>query len=556
MCIKSGNRCEICNDPTRTRARQNISNKISKIADANQERLEQSQYSYEAINTPTSPEAIAIASSDTYLTSFKDATEVFRNERSSYANDREWILGGKEDTPENFNVSLEERGRKITAIGEVVEARSEFLLPKDYYERLAAREQSIQILENKIEYFKNPNREKAIALQDELKIKYGKTGADLSYRREASEEEMEKLTSLENLGNKAQRGFLANKVTLKKLNSFTDKEAEYIQKSRIAANMQAISEIRAIGGEPVKFEQRENIPYGTDELKTVIADPDTQHAFQDAIQNVYPKDWLEHANKNNKLAIETHQTPTDSFYHREARPDNPYTHTVRPFEGIENDDRYEGWVTAYDDTGRDTKTLIGLNREHKVFNEGDIVDTENGWRRGKMVDDIWGEEIEVVIRDEPSALKHSTYSQENVNQIVIPKASDTKYGDSSRIYAHEFGHHMQNTIPAIHHMENWWATKRTTLPDGSREPLRKLPSGASYRQDQFAHWYMGREYKDGVLSTKTSFKEVFTVGTESLFKGSYGGLDGVGIDTPLSATPMDRSDKDMKRLMFGIYAGI
>ena len=99
---------------------------------------------------------------------------------------------------------------------------------------------------------------------------------------------------------------------------------------------------------------------------------------------------------------------------------------------------------------------------------------------------------------------------------------------SSTTPVHELGHRMEMVNPAIVMMERVFYRRRTELPDGSPEPLKKLKKlfpGSQYnadeitRQDEFLDSYMGKAYEsvgNVEWGAATSF-EVFTMGIQSLW---------------------------------------
>lgn len=95
--------------------------------------------------------------------------------------------------------------------------------------------------------------------------------------------------------------------------------------------------------------------------------------------------------------------------------------------------------------------------------------------------------------------------------------------------AHEFSHRAEASVRTIKGLEEEFLRRRTSIPDPAnpsgpmlREKLVPLLAGSSemVRPDHFAEAYIGKHYQDGCT-------EVLSVGMESLFGGSFGGLIGV-----------------------------
>ncbi|GAB36161.1 hypothetical protein GOOTI_202_00170 [Gordonia otitidis NBRC 100426] len=106
---------------------------------------------------------------------------------------------------------------------------------------------------------------------------------------------------------------------------------------------------------------------------------------------------------------------------------------------------------------------------------------------------------------------------------------------------HEYAHALEIDNPAIHVAANEFLRRRTTNADGTREqerPYGKRGSGEKIRADGFVDGYIGKSYSGA--ST-----EVFSVGTEAVFTGKYGGLVGDG---------NHKADLEHRNLILGLYA--
>lgn len=120
---------------------------------------------------------------------------------------------------------------------------------------------------------------------------------------------------------------------------------------------------------------------------------------------------------------------------------------------------------------------------------------------------------------------------------------------------HEFGHRAENTVQngLLMRQEEAFLRRRTTNPEtGEREDLSQVypnkPTngllGTEFgRRNSFLHHYIGKEY------VTSHNREVLTVGVESVFAGSLGGLN--GLDTNLRKT-----DNDLKGFILGLFATV
>jgi len=117
---------------------------------------------------------------------------------------------------------------------------------------------------------------------------------------------------------------------------------------------------------------------------------------------------------------------------------------------------------------------------------------------------------------------------------------------------HEFGHRVERTVAngAIMRMEHAFLKRRTTdARTGEQEEISYVyppRAGQSFlsvergRRGDFIEHYMGKEYVDSPA------REVFTVGLESVFGGSYEALSGI--------SETRTNDKDMKGFILGLLA--
>ena len=108
----------------------------------------------------------------------------------------------------------------------------------------------------------------------------------------------------------------------------------------------------------------------------------------------------------------------------------------------------------------------------------------------------------------------------------------------ARVAAHEFAHRMEHVIPGVKIVEDVFLKRRTgqytANPDSrSNVGVGKIEHGYA---DNFPTKYAGRTYPDGS-------REIFSVGMESLFYGTNGGLVG---------TKGYTADSDYKRTILGI----
>lgn len=114
-----------------------------------------------------------------------------------------------------------------------------------------------------------------------------------------------------------------------------------------------------------------------------------------------------------------------------------------------------------------------------------------------------------------------------------------------RVARHEFSHRVEGLNDRIAHACHTFRYRRTLQPDGEQEPRQVIYAGTREYgwRDEFANHYMGRDY--GNL-TATKHSEVFSMGVESVFSGSNGGLRGDG--------PNEKPDPEHRNLILGLFA--
>ncbi len=117
-------------------------------------------------------------------------------------------------------------------------------------------------------------------------------------------------------------------------------------------------------------------------------------------------------------------------------------------------------------------------------------------------------------------------------------------GSMSTMY-HELAHRMECSVPQIALATNNFLERRTTLDNGRREPERGYGargSGERVRPDHFADKYVGKTYRGAAT-------EVFSVGTEALFSGRFGGLGAHNKESEKYS-----ADPEHRNLILGLFA--
>lgn len=106
-----------------------------------------------------------------------------------------------------------------------------------------------------------------------------------------------------------------------------------------------------------------------------------------------------------------------------------------------------------------------------------------------------------------------------MSELRVP-TSTAGPDETRRVAIHEMSHRMEAINPRIGPACLSFRDRRTSNPDGTLHPLRKYAKNEVVRPDEFVDAYVGKDYKSDVHS------EVMSMGMESVFGGSHGGLQG------------------------------
>ncbi|MCZ4589663.1 hypothetical protein O4328_39525 [Rhodococcus opacus] len=106
-----------------------------------------------------------------------------------------------------------------------------------------------------------------------------------------------------------------------------------------------------------------------------------------------------------------------------------------------------------------------------------------------------------------------------MSELRVPTAAAGP-DESRRIAIHEMSHRMEAINPRIGPACISFRDRRTSNPDGTLHPKQRYAKTEVVRPDEFVDVYVGKDYKSTVHS------EVMSMGMESVFGGSHGGLQG------------------------------
>lgn len=562
MCRTAGRRCPKCNDPETRRARQNLAYAVKKeqgtieapapevenetkepatLAEALAQEAKVS--GFEEFDEKAIAETMASMLADPKVA--KAVSADLRNDRLSADNNKEWLLNGREDTPENLALGIAERQEQIILVGTVIAERAQAIHGIDI-------DEARQAWVNKLEAAKSE--------YDERRKEADERTADWhSLRRRLSEEkdisvfrldenvtpeEKAALDELKDLKNAANRDSMDAHLKVQQIMTGNDKETMEVMEKIAEGNRLAIAEVREVGNEPVSFR---NSIRGGDKVG------DT---FNSVIGETFPDEWVKNSNKLGNLALKrTAKTNGRAHYMAvpEAKqPEFRYSMNKKPDL---NDDRFHDWTEKLDENGNPTGKWHGLKRdflEPRNYSNLKKYDGNKpkgtGWRPGKAIGRN-GQVVHGWVRDNATDLKYQ-------KSVATPEAEITVYMNASpqetrRVITHEFSHRVEDANRHISMLEEGFLASRTTLENGKRETLKVYKRGSLIgtvgwntgkhevvREDNFVDPYMGKEYTD-------HSREVLSMGSEAVFSGSQGGLLGIG---------HTRSDPQMRNWILGVYA--
>lgn len=301
--------------------------------------------------------------------------------------------------------------------------------------------------------------------------------------------------------------------------------------------LEALREVRPMGGDL-------NLHPDSDERAVPL--------FKDAAQ-FYPSDWVEASNEYSPLLANYGNKRghyRDSHDHDVIAPAPVMSITThapgRPAPDTEISAEYEWEPTGKSrhsqyrdkDTGRfefgDLPEYRSVTREvifpgEKFRQKKDGTPWGKGWEQWTHPDT--GEVHWRRPRMEPAIV-----STERISQFQLGRRKEYYMQGRDPDFAtatHELGHRMQYAVGNLNDLERTFLLRRTSAPSvdypdhtvqQELEPIYEKSKKELCRPDHFTNRYMGKDY-DKVT-------EIVTMGMESLFTGTNGGLIGVGRSDP------------------------
>lgn len=454
-----------------------------------------------------------------------------------------FFLGDDENTPENLAYGVAARENQVLMIGAEVAARVDEITGISSTEAYRHWKDRLQAAEKAVEDFDNSEKMQSIRVAKnydaEMMQKYSVDNVG-DLHAKMTDEEYNHWKTLRRANNAAYRELSLLESQASRILYGKDEESEKMITAFSAASRQAIKEIRSVGeaAPQVKEHQRNK---GTADF------------FTSSIQGVFPTAWIENSNAMGEVLLK--ESPKRAHYNFQAvqrkrvrevhteqevrradwKPD-PRDITKAEWKIVDPGDDFNewegpvyeqyraGWRTySWDAEKGQPKGSGWVKGEHAVetYKDGQwVVEYEEGWFR-KM-----------------SSMK----TVEEKTQAEI-RMMTTRDSESAHVAVHEFAHRCEDANPHLKVLEERFLTRRTTSADGTREKLVRYGSGtpAEYvREDSFVNIYMGKQYDQ-------DNREILSMGSESVFNGTNGGLLGIGTQ---------RKDPEMRAFILGLYASM
>ena len=329
---------------------------------------------------------------------------------------------------------------------------------------------------------------------------------------------------------------------INEMESGTDERSRKIKDDLAGAYLQTLSQVRAIGTLAPQWHPR--------------SDKTARDIFTDAT-TVFPDDWIYASNTTGTGAPAVRVSKRRAHYHprRQLKKSGVKVKTMpltseeatRDIEqyGRSSDPRSE--YVAYSENTRPhwadhdsvewTEFTVASQYRDGPYDEN-TPPPGRGWQKWENPDP--SHPLSYAWR-RPKTQKVYTGDTESFAEITTDSLD---LDNIQPVAVHELSHRFEDVVPGIRLAVNPFLERRTTDPEtGERNPLFNLYPGSREkemsRKGGFVCDYIGKEYEG------TTHTEVLSVGMESLFTGSNGGLIGMSKDKP---------DLEHRDLVLGVLA--
>lgn len=307
-----------------------------------------------------------------------------------------------------------------------------------------------------------------------------------------------------------------------------------------------ISDVRPVGGDIATHE---------------LTEADAQQLLVNTVGKEYPSAWLKDSSDAGAIVVKS-ENGRASYNPQKEHPDPngpgiPVVHRFRVNpedvpryrEAFKDDPSFSDDTPIMGNPGGEKQMLV--ISERVPFDSSKDSSDANGnpvgeqWKKGYVVDK------EGSLSSEP--VWYSTGMKSGVQAIpTVTVALNRSEIDAKASAYHEFAHRLEDSVGGgvIKRLEEAFDVRRTTDANGNREPLGPVfPDRAEMRneigrRDSYIVGYVGKVYP----AART--REVFTVGTETVFSGKYGAFAGLPNEKGITF----KADADHRAFILGTFA--
>lgn len=317
-----------------------------------------------------------------------------------------------------------------------------------------------------------------------------------------------------------------------------------------------------------------------------FADPDSvlvsEDSHKDAVKSLkkalkfYPQSWVDASNaEHGKRELRVKRSKGRAHYSagktqkkyesktramlEEKRADwRPDPHDRRDSEyvevdesGIWTDPRSGVMKERWNQTNEVTKAWVAIRYEYYQGNGK----PSKAWEPVQLHETAWvdGKYVRtgnLVTEYRKPLLEKMSASWEYKAELTVSKDREVLVGDDAgmRVAMHEFAHRVEHTSPQVAVHEDGFLSRRAgrlTPEAGSSTvseyltPIYEDKKSEVGYKDNFPSHYMGKVYAG------SSYREILSMGMESVFAGTHGGLAGMG---------NYKADPDYKKFILGVLA--
>lgn len=461
--------------------------------------------------------------------------------------------------------------KKLNAIGTGIEylAEQKYGAPTDEQLRDEVKEASQLALINK-GIMRNEMKEKQAeqdALEEKLKVHADRNTHPIMRERFAVWEEKEPEIYAAYIAVNKEAADLSSKIFGSANTEVVDAAKELLEK-RNEAIQKALKDVGVVFADP------ETVRFSEDSHKDAVKSLKLALAY-------YPQSWVDASNAqhmNRELRI---KRSTGRAHYSSMKAQNKFTHRTEAYVIQKphdwKPDPHDYYESQYIDLkGEKTWTDPVSGIVHSSYGRFGDTDPKSHWvsmtyeyskSAGVPKGDGWekvehyetkyvsGEGMvktgEMVTRYRKPKTTRSRASSTYMAELTVTKDSTVFVGNDKgmRVAMHEFAHRVEATSPYVTAYEEAFLKRRAGHLSGADnsavepEKLTSIYEGGKKKEmgykDNFPTHYMGKVYSG------SNYKEILSMGMESVFAGTNGGLAGLNNHKP---------DADYKKFILGVLA--